>query len=897
MLLSRAGRIAAACVLFVSLIGCGDRTKVDPPSVQRLAQELLSTAGDALAEAPVFDTSWNVSGARTAHASADGLQLAWGGSPATLRLGGRIRAEDYPVFEVRMRITRTDGSPDLGSASTAVLRWTGNLDPYPRPENELSVQVFPDGDLHTYRFRLWSPDGNSWLGEINQLEFVPCDVAADIEIVKMELVNEPSTAPLRLTVEQETHEALYGTQEPWRISVPQNAMFETYVGLDRLSWLRDSADGVQFSVQLEDSSGAVTEIAGDSFNPLQNEADRVWRMLQADLSAYAGQMVTLRLTVDTRENSRGDYAYWGSPIIYERSDAEDAVPVIFISCDTLRADHLSCYGYERETSPNLDMFRKDAVLFENAMCTVAWTLPSHVSMFTGLYPKNHGVTRTTYMPEQIETLAEKLGGAGYLTAAYTGVEGYLSTIYGFSHGFDVYNTPNLYRDVEDTLALTHAWLDKHQRDSFFLFMHNFDIHAKSSDDSEGASDLFAKLPYHPPRADQVHFAKGLPVPLPLQFKDSRIPTGARFLELGTFGKMKFDEDVIEYLVALYDDGIRYVDSELEKLFDSLKERGLYDKALIVVTSDHGEEFGEHDSYSHTQIYQETHHVPLLIKFPEGKYAGDSVSSVVSLTDLYPTILDVVGVEAPPGLDGESLIGLIEGTATPRDKAYGYIRSQWAVRTGDWHMVSDEAKGQTELFDFPNDPLESNDIAAKHPDEVEELRTDLLDFFAIDGQGWNIAFSSVAEHGGSRFEWSAVFEKPVAQVEFEQAEDHAEGNLDTYEVSPDSLSVTASTMLWMVDWDRMVIRTTEGGERMQLNIAANRPVDIVIGNGTPLRLNQHQILLDPEEMEYPKPDIASAPPGDVPRVVIWYEPPTMALPATQTLSDEEKEQLEAMGYLQ
>lgn len=195
---------------------------------------------------------------------------------------------------------------------------------------------------------------------------------------------------------------------------------------------------------------------------------------------FAGATVDLLLEVDARRAARGDYAVWGNPIVYGHRETT-RTPVILISCDTMRADHLSCYGYVRETSPNLDAFAKEAVLFENAITPETWTLTAHTSMLTGLYPRHHHVNASTNLAETVQTLPETLGKMGIrhrrihrLSPVDVAIERNCPRIrHVFNAGIGAAN-------MIETKSLVNAWLASHAAAPFFLFYHNYDLHSSNT---------------------------------------------------------------------------------------------------------------------------------------------------------------------------------------------------------------------------------------------------------------------------------------------------------------------------------------------------------------------------------------------------------------------------------
>ena len=334
--------------------------------------------------------------------------------------------------------------------------------------------------------------------------------------------------------------------------------------------------------------------------------------------------------------------------------------VLLISVDTLRADRLNSYGYDQHTvSPNIDRLAQDGILFENQIASSPWTTPSHMSMLTSLSPSAHGIVRPfgtaakdlrpgmyNRLPEARVTLAETLQARGYATAAFTGGITIDPTI-GFDQGFSVYET-SMYKLNEQNVSTLFDWLGAHATVPFFLFWHTFEVHAPY---------LHAKHlpePFWEIRSEYDELAKSASGEASLYAahvsKNKKLR--AFLVERGAFKR-----DVTE---ALYLGGIDSMDVWLGRLVAELRKRDLYDRTMIILTSDHGDEFADHDParfYDHHghSAYEELVRVPLIIKLPDQRYAGTRVSTVTRAIDIMPTVLDLLGVEpAQNEMQGESL---------------------------------------------------------------------------------------------------------------------------------------------------------------------------------------------------------------------------------------------------
>jgi arylsulfatase A-like enzyme len=291
---------------------------------------------------------------------------------------------------------------------------------------------------------------------------------------------------------------------------------------------------------------------------------------------------------------------------------------------------------------------------------------------------------------------------------------------GFSHGFDLYSTPPITRDFFRTLSLATPWIEAQASAPFFLFLHNYDHHSKYMESDCVGCDI----PYYPPRQEYLHFAKELQEPPTLRAEGRPRATDLLFAALN--GKQTLSPEEIEYMIALYDDSIRAVDDGIGQFFGKLKALGIYDKALIILTADHGENFGEHGQYLHEHIFEGAARVPLLIRFPGGEFGGKRVKDMVQLTDLAPTIFDVLKLEAPK-MDGESLLPVVRDGKKPLDKAFIQRLNHVAVRTNDWKLIRDTETKVDAMYQIATDPDEANDRISSQPAELAALR-EALDTF-------------------------------------------------------------------------------------------------------------------------------------------------------------------------
>ncbi|HSL18691.1 MAG TPA: sulfatase [Methylomirabilota bacterium] len=369
--------------------------------------------------------------------------------------------------------------------------------------------------------------------------------------------------------------------------------------------------------------------------------------------------------------------------------------------DALRADHLGVYGCERPLSPHLDAMAVDSVVFTDAIAQSSWTKAAVASIFTGLWPREHGVNGPDdRLPEDLQTLPERLHDAGYRTAAIV-ANAYVGRPFGFARGFDHFEFIEHSRGRSEVLhERVTAWLDGLPDDGrpFFLYVHTIDPHA----------------PYAPPPPYLERFAGEVADP-----SVGEVET-VRGLVLGTVDP---SPDLTRDLRALYDGEVAANDASFGRLLDELAGRGELDRSVVVFTSDHGEAFGEHGTFTHgLDLYHEVLAVPLVVRLPGGVGGGRRVDATVQHIDLLPTLLSLAGVEGAAELPGAVLLG---GDGHPRDvpsRAVLAYLDYWgrtgaaAIRDG-WKLIeplSGAFGTGTELYRLPDDPGESRNLASSAP---------------------------------------------------------------------------------------------------------------------------------------------------------------------------------------
>ncbi len=380
----------------------------------------------------------------------------------------------------------------------------------------------------------------------------------------------------------------------------------------------------------------------------------------------------------------------------------DEMNIILFTIDTLRADHLECYGYDLVKTPNINRLATEGILFEHNITQAPLTLPSHSSIFTGTSPLYHGVRDNGgfYLEESQITLAEVLKNRGYSTAAFVAAF-VLDSRWGLDQGFDYYfdnfdltkyktiSLDSVQRRGDEVLAETYKWLEKNSKNKFFAWIHLYDPHT----------------PYDPPE------------PYKTQYK------GRYF--------------------GLYDGEIAYVDQLISEFRSFIEEKNLLDKTLIILTADHGESLGEHKESAHGFfIYDSDVRIPLIIRFPEKKFQGSVIPNQVRSIDIMPTILDMLGEKVPESVQGESFLPFILGKQGGED-FLAYSETYWPKFHYGWSELKSLRKGQykfidapkPELYDLLEDPGEINNIVNNKPTLGHEMKRELetlIDSYSAEG---------------------------------------------------------------------------------------------------------------------------------------------------------------------
>jgi arylsulfatase A-like enzyme len=492
------------------------------------------------------------------------------------------------------------------------------------------------------------------------------------------------------------------------VQLPSKARLEFAYGL-----AADPAPGSRLELVLTRQGSSRT--VWSQTLPADEQTTGEWQDVLVDLEGYAGKArLEFRMSVDGTTRPLGQDVVFADIVITRPTPAPSPPNLILISLDTLRASSLGMYGYERPVSPGLDrIFSTEGVIVERHIANAADTLFGHTAIFTAERPDTALIPDAEHqrvIADWLPSMTDILRANGYRTAAFT-ENAYVGASYGFSRGFERYVEITEIDDpeeagghIETTFGAASRWIDDHRDDPFFVFIHTYEVHT----------------PYNPPAPYRERFAA----------TPQSTPTAS-------------DRD-------LYDAEIAYTDEQTTRLLEHLKQIGVLDRSLLVVTSDHGEEFGEHGARYHgCQLHDEVIRVPLLMRAPGILPAGVRRSGQTSQVDLMPTLLDLLEIPRPVDLTGrsaaehlrsgeelelrdifseargQSLIPVTRGESS-------WISPSFGVTRGHLRLIQQRTPSglRYELYDLSQDPAEQNDVYAQRADEVVRLRR-LLERYRAD----------------------------------------------------------------------------------------------------------------------------------------------------------------------
>ncbi|HXB71659.1 MAG TPA: sulfatase-like hydrolase/transferase [Candidatus Acidoferrales bacterium] len=722
-------------VIFVLLVAAGHGQSPAPVGVYRLDDQFKSPAASSAAApmaemaAPIVwqnflsedDITWGLLRGRIGYRKGDLIVKGDGSTPVVVSPDAQpIDWTLYEAVEIRML---AEGGKEIkiriGSA-------------------EFKQPIGPPGEYHDYRFDV--NVGDVKVGGVRgsrPLAVMPTDSLTDpVAISSIKLVPRTASFPgaagkLYFGKGEEYRNVLYAhapSSLDFELPVPRDGRLHFGMGV--------TADGAPVTFRVQ--------VSGKDLYSKTISTANTWEDADVDLSAYGGR--NLKLALRTESSREGAVGLWANPLLSTRLPKARPNILIYV-IDTLRADHTSLYGYKRDTTPFLKKLAATGVVFGDCQAQATWTKPSIASLLTSIYSYTHGIFNDSdTIPKGAATLAEQLRNAGYVTANIA-ASPWAGKITGLQRGFDyVMEFPVIQRHRTDTVdratdsaavnKVVFPWLERHRDEPFFLYAHATDPHA----------------PYRPPAGFEEKFANPAET---AEFnrdyaslRDQGQYGGGTVVSREGCKKNGIDPDkFIRRAVDRYDGEVLHNDANLELLVARLKQLGILDNTLIIVVSDHGEEFWDHGWTAHGHsLYQELTHCVFLMWNPKLLPGPRRVAEPVQLIDVMPTILDLLKLKAPDIVQGQSLLPLATGRpfhrrtpvvtsrfAHPSAKVNGFVPENrintFALIEANWKLVyrekgKDAGLNRVELYDRRTDRAETNNVAGAHPQDVESMMAEL-----------------------------------------------------------------------------------------------------------------------------------------------------------------------------
>ncbi len=594
-------------------------------------------------------------------------------------------------------------------------------------------------EYHDYRFDIHIDDSGT-----RPLAFMPTDGLLDLVAIQ-----SIALIPRKADFPQPAGRQFLGKREEYRSALyahsPSAIAFEVPVPKDGHLHFGMGITEKNAPVKFRITANASSELYSKTVASLDS-----WEDADLDLSSYAGR--TVKLAFETTAQKQGTVGLWANPLL--TSHAPKRPNVVLYMIDTLRADHSSLYGYARDTTPFLKKLGASGLVFDDCTVQATWTKPSTASLLTSLYSFTHGIVNDyDTIPKGATTMAEQLRAAGYVTSGIV-ANPFAGRISGLQRGFDYLDEwaviQRFRKDADDrgtdsaaVNKIVFPWLEAHRDEPFFLYVHTTDPHA----------------PYRPPAGFEEKFAnpaetaafnrtyKGL--------VDRREYGGGAVVNRAGCQRNGVNPDrFIRQAVDRYDGEILHNDWSLHQLVEKLKQLGVLDNTLIVVVSDHGEEFWEHGWTAHGQsLYQELAHGVLMMWNPKLIPTPKRVTEPVQLIDVMPTVLDLLNLKIPEVVQGQSLAPFAAGRpfqrrgpvmtsryASPHAKGFVPENGTDTVALLDlnWKLIyRDKAKEvglhKVELYDRRTDRADTTNVAPQHPAEVDRMMTEVTRWLDAEKQ--------------------------------------------------------------------------------------------------------------------------------------------------------------------
>ena len=633
--------------------------------------------------------------------------------------------------------------------------------------------------------------------------------------------------------------------------------------------------GFRFTMAV--SQGRVEKIVSE----LSGQADEIrkdpnWGFAKVSLEGFhpGDALVTFKLDGVSGEVAKQTFIL-SAPRVFSSLNAAPR-RIILIGVDTLRADHMSCYGYKLPTTPNIDTWAQGGTRYSYCVSASPWTFPSFASIFTGRYPTVCGATTATrFLPGAETTLAEILSREGFTTFAMI-TSFFVSPVYNIHQGFDGVEHFEL-APCEDIFARARKWLDAHKQEDVFLFLHFMDPHT----------------PYRPPlEFGRMYYPEydGNEVKTRWDLRRSDILGGAPPVTIE-------DIKLVETQRALYDGEITYLDDQFGKFIQYLASNGMEDGSLIVFCSDHGEEFLEHGRTEHGKdLYDEVLHVPLIIH-GSGFFPGKVIDSLTATVDIFPTILGFLNIQIPEGLNGRSLLSsndseriLISDELLSGELQLGL--EQKAATTEEYRYIFHVALGEEELYDLSDDKPMLASVAADRRSTCGGFKAFLISYIEKLSSPWRVVFSAV-EQGNLDTVYSGSINCPGG---FVSVEPYRFEKNDKYEIKGETLSFE----LGFGSTREKEIRFKPNREGVDVGFEFNKygePLKqggIVIGPNSSA-VNEHTFTLNLNDARFEFSD-DSGNPTPWGGIIIYATPLRYREQVQPDLTPEMVEELRSLGYL-
>ncbi|TKJ31069.1 hypothetical protein CEE39_07610 [bacterium (candidate division B38) B3_B38] len=758
-----------------------------------------------------------------------------------------------------------------------------------------------DNKFHTYY--VYIEDSPNWMETITRLRFVPADEPCSVEIDSIDLLNIPFIKRMQLEgfqsgliktfIRGEFRNAIYApppSEIEQRVRIPQQPLLDFGYGVLPSAWNKEGK-GVHFYIQAIDEKGKTHILFSNYIDPKHKDKDRRWFNGRIDLSQFTGQ--NLRLILGTRNSylkeepsgrkpdERYNYSVWSNPEVYSNTKGKDDVSIILISLDALRKDHLGCYGYSRDTSPNIDKIAAQGILFQNAISQSSWTLPSHASLLTSKYPSFHGATSSLdKLTSENITLSEILREKGYTTICFT-ESGWLNPAFGLDQGFDVFNSSS--GDIKDRVEAVHNWFEWNKHRKFFMFFHTYAIHDYFHNKEEYIQPYASKL--------QKEVEEGVRIIDLIRERDKRI----------------YQSLYQNYINDLYDGAIKCTDKYLGELFDTF-EASLGSKGyLLILSSDHGEEFGEHGHFHHGMtLYDEMINIPLIIKIPHSHYTQKIINEQVQLIDVAPTIFDLIDEPIPELFQGNSLLPIVKGGSKSEMQqiAFSEIDNEGyqliCLRSNKYKYIYNIASPRKiqsieELYDLIKDKGETYNLKDVKPEINSSLR-DLTKRFLLNSvSGYIMNF--VSDMNPHLFSGSVV-----TNAKFNKINSYYAENDDLISINKENSRLDFKVNVGSEDKEDIIVFEVLPEEmEMYLYIELDgnilSPERVYLGKGgenpfsIPLLIDKKMLALIISVDAYPDINAKNAP------FIIFYRHKAKIPKSRRVIFDEEtRKRLKALGYL-